>query len=221
MGVDGKIVFQEERVLFKTLFDLKQMGEVITFKVSRDRKIIDVSFEVTPSKPHYNVNKIYPRHPRFVVYAGLVFTVLSNNLLRSWGEKWYRKVSPILKYSHFKSRVDPDIAKKQDQIVLVGRLPLSVNTYVTKQSFAIVSKVNGQEILSFQQFVDNLDQSKEEMTVIEFEGLIDPVVVETKLAQESEKLVKDYYGLTMTRWLKPESDDGAVKEIPEVIYEKK
>ena len=89
VGDDGKIEFYGERVSMQTIIDMKMQGEKITYKVFRNEKTISVTTELSTDVPSYDPGHYYGRYPRFFVYAGLVFNMLSREYLQTWGNKWY------------------------------------------------------------------------------------------------------------------------------------
>ena len=210
IGVDGKVSYSGERVDFRTLFDLKLMGDKVVFQVLRDGQNLKVEVPVKPSLPHHATDHIYAKHPRYFVYAGLVFTVLSRNFLQTWGDRWYRDAPLLLRYLESDAVYLPDFAANRDIIVLAKRLPDGVNAYVPNQLFGVVRAVDGKPILSMEALVSALSTGTGEFASIQFFGNQDPIVLDRAKVLSRNAIINAKYGVVPDRWLNGASDDGAL-----------
>lgn len=210
IGVDGKVSFEGERVDFRTVFDLKLMGDKAKFKLARDGKIQTVEVPIRRSLRHYSSGNIYSRHAKYFVYGGLVFTTLSRSLLRTWGEKWYRDAPLLLRFLDGFATFEPDFADMADIVVLIKRLPDAVNAYATGNTFGVVTAVDSQTIKSFEDLVSALEAGRGEFATIHFFGSEDPLVLSRLAVKERGNLINQKYGVVPDRWLKGPEDDGAM-----------
>ncbi len=201
IGVDGRVDFGGERVDFRVLYDLKQMGDDCRFSVLREGVRRDVIVRVGGSRPHHEPGYTYARHPRYFVYGGLVFTALSRNLLRTWGERWLRDAPMTLRYLESWSQYDPDFADLEQIIVLVKRLPDQVNAYATGQLYQVVRAVDGQKIHNIKDLAMNLENGQGPYAVIDFFGSHDPIVMSRAQALAHKPMIEKRYNVTVDRWL--------------------
>src|SRR5262249_33776837 len=130
VGLDGRIVFQGERIDFEILYDLRQIGDTVDFYVQRGDKKMHVPVKITRSSPAYSRSNIYARYPKYFVFAGLVFTTLSRNLLQTWGKQWYTKAPTPLRFLHRFALYTEPFDRDEDIIVFLSRLPHPVNRYI-------------------------------------------------------------------------------------------
>ena len=213
IGVDGKINFFGERVDFRALFDLKQVGETCAFKLARDGKVLDVEVAVTPSKAHPEAMMIYAKHPKYFAWGGLVFTTLTRSYLRTWGDRWYKDAPLSLRYFDTYADFEPASSAVADLIVLAKRLPDSINAYATSDIYGVVTAVDGKKVASLAALAEALEQGSGEFAVIEFFGSDDPLVLSRQAVKSRNGEVAKKYGIDADRWLFGPEIDGAVSTV--------
>jgi S1-C subfamily serine protease len=210
IGVDGKLSFQGERVDFRTVYDLKQIGEVVRFTVARDGKTREIDVEVSKGAPHHVPDNVYAKHPKYFVYGGLVFTTLSRSYLRTWGSRWYKNAPLLLRYLDIYADYDEQSADMGDIIVFSKRLPDAVNTYASQNMHGVVTAVDGRPVKSIQDLVQYLEGAKEEFIVIDFWGSNEPLVIARDKAASRNLAINETYGVSPDRWLMGAEVDGAI-----------
>lgn len=211
VGVDGKVSFQGERVDFRTLFDLKQIGDTIRFKIARESKVQEVTLTVAKSRPHHESRNVYEKHARFVVHGGLVFTALTRSYLKTWGERWFRDAPLLLRFLNSYSQYEPEFNVMRDVVVLAKRLPDDVNTYVSGNIYGVVSEVNGRKITSLDELPSALGAGSGEFIVVKFFGSDDPLVLDRARINAANAAINERYGVFPDRWLHGPEDDGALR----------
>ena len=210
IGVDGKVSFSGERVDFRTLFDLKQMGDAAKFKLSRGGKISDVVVDVKPAVPHHLPSLVYAKHAKYFVWGGLVFTTLTRSYLKTWGDRWYKEAPLGLRYFDYYSEFDRVTADVNDIVVLAKRLPDGVNAYATSDINGIVTAVDGHRVTSLEDFIARVETGTDEYVVIEFFGSEDPLVLSRHAVTAKNAALNEKYGVKPDRWLFGPDVDGAI-----------
>lgn len=168
IGEDGTFDFRDtERLALPHLVSRKQIGEDITFSVIRDKKPEEVTFKLKPFTPMVP----YPEHyekPTYYIYGGMVFTVLSTDLLKSWGKNWWQKAPVDLNY-FVVGDGRKNIEKSRELVVLLNVLSDDINVGYHGQGNVIITEVNGEKFVSFEEFVKLIDKYKrsEPFTIIE------------------------------------------------------
>jgi len=93
VGNDGTVDFRNrERISFDYILFCKFAGEVVDVALLRNGERVTLQVEARPLS-HLVPIQQYDLLPRFFIYAGLVFTPLSQPYLHEYGEDWYN-VSP-------------------------------------------------------------------------------------------------------------------------------
>jgi S1-C subfamily serine protease len=143
---DGTITYEGNTVGVSTTFDLAQDGDVIPLKIWRDGKMIDVSLPMHVYRADYAQGNQYDVLPPYYIYGGLVFTGLSLDYLKTFGENWGdsagRELIYELAYRHVE---DPDHWRPQP-VVMASILDHPVNANFATRGMTMVDKINGMKI---------------------------------------------------------------------------
>lgn len=214
IGVDGKVTFSGERVDFRTLFDLKQMGDTCSFRVSRDGKTQNVVVEVRAATAHHQPSLVYAKHAKYYVWGGLVFTTLTRSYLKTWGDRWYKDAPLGLRFFDYYSEYDAVTSDLQDVVVLSKRLPDAVNAYATGNVFGVVTEVDKHRVMSLPDLIARLEKGTAEFAEIRFFGSEDPLVLSRAAVTASNAAINAKYGVNPDRWLAGPEQDGAIAVEP-------
>lgn len=206
IAMDGTFEFREnERLALSHLINSKQSGEAMKVKYKREGKveIKDVVLKdfvgLVPFPNHYE-------KPPYYIYGGMIFTVLSTDLLESWGKEWWEK-APIgfLHYLLGSGRMNPE--RKQEKVVLLYVLPDDVSIGYHGHSNDVIEKVNGQEFNSFQEFVSLLEKNKERFIIFETDTALEIILDTQDIQTVTENILKrnhipDQYSADVSEWLR-------------------
>lgn len=204
IGIDGSIIFHDERVSFRVIFDLRQMGDVVEYGVLRKGKMMTVKVTAAPARPHYSQAKVYSVRPRFYVYAGMVFTALSQNYLLNWGREWYFRAPLLLRFIHSNQAFLTRFSEARDIILLIAKLDAPVNSYVEMDDDLVVDMVDSKQITSLDQLKTILENPRNPFQVIDFWQKDTPLIIDAKSAKDQDKTIKQRYRIEPTEWLHDE-----------------
>lgn len=201
IGPDGNVSFHGERTSFYSLFDLKQIGENVRFKLKRDESILTLNLKVQRAQQHPFVGLTYKKHPRYLVIGGLVFTELSQSYMEYWGgEEWMRRIPMFQRFLFSHSDEDEELKKSKSFIVLAKRLPHEINQYADGFQNAIVKDVNSKRIYSFEEFQSELKNLNGKFLRINFFDRDDTLYLPIQGLQESHAEIKESYGVHPDAW---------------------
>ncbi len=209
IGSDGKISYGEERIDLNLIHDLKQIGDSTTYTVLRDLKILKLEMPVRKFTPPYLPVNDYSKMAKFTVFGGHIFTVMTRNLLLSWGQKWYEKAPLSLRYAHYFSSYDPIFAGRNELIVYLGRLAHSSNSQSSGDEFSLVASVNNTPVNSIQQMDQEFDNSGADLVRVDFHFERDPLVISRSAARAADEEILDQYGVSPREAL-DDQPDGSV-----------
>jgi S1-C subfamily serine protease len=134
---DGTVPLRDhERVHFSHLIDGHQVGDVASIDLIRAGKPHAVSL---PLRRYVAMvaPPTYPTRPGYFIFAGLVFIVLSSELLGDW--EWAEKHH---RFGYFKHEMFPTEARRE--IVLIGQvLAHEINLGYHQVVGAMVERING------------------------------------------------------------------------------
>jgi hypothetical protein len=155
---DGSIHTKLGRVSFMLALHKKQIGEVVTFKVLRNKEVIDLDFPMRVS--HAVVEQEFNSRPRYFIFAGLVFTPLTFNYLKSLEFK----NNEIHKYL-----LSLRVGNAHEKVVWMPTIfPHDINQGLKSNGY-IVSRINGEEVNSFAELRNLIEHCEDEFIVIDFE----------------------------------------------------
>jgi len=208
IGEDGTFEFRgSERLGMPYLITKGQIGDKSNFKIIRDGKKENVSLDLksftllVPDPDHF-------KKPPYYIYGGLVFTVLSSDLLRAWGKGWWEKAPLDLIY-HSLGAGKLNREERHELVVLLSVLPDDINVGYHGYGNEIVSMVNGQTFSSFKEFVQLLDKIKNESeyTIIVTQANAQLLIDNSDLDQINEKIINrnnipSQYSDDVAGWLK-------------------
>lgn len=187
---NGTIESQFGRVSFSLLLTTKQIGDSVNFKVLRDKKIINVKYTLKNTKPLIPIE--FEEEPRYFIFGGLTFTPLTKNYLASIG----RKSDEIQMLFYNQDKTD-----ELDEIVVWTQaiFPHKINRGYYSGA-ETVEKVNGIKVKNFKHFVELINNSENEYTIIDCLEK-KRVILNTKEAKNSFDEIKKRYYLTTDRRL--------------------
>jgi hypothetical protein len=145
---------------------MQKIGETAVLKIQREDK---VSIVKVPLKPISDLVKIanYSEKPSFYIYGGLIFTVLSSDLINLLGDK---DTLPPLSFIYYNAGLGSlNEKRKKEIIVLLKVLPDEINIGYHDRGYEIITEVNGKEFDSFKQFVKLIEETQGENIVFEDE----------------------------------------------------
>ncbi len=191
IGEDGTFPFRgDERLSLTHLITKEHIGVDITLKIMRERKIKDLKIYLDPFVMMVPHSKYYEKPPYFI-FGGIAFTVLSTDLMHTWGRRWWEKASPDL--THYvigTGRMNRE--KQKEIIVLLSVLPDDINIGYHGAGNDIVKKVNGEDVKSFKDFVLRVNEMKnnESYTIIETQDKQPIILNNSNIESINEEILK-------------------------------
>nr|CAX68967.1 periplasmic serine endoprotease of the DegP/Htr family [uncultured bacterium] len=154
---------QNDRLSFVYLVQSKQVGQNMELKVLRDKAIIKLSVKLAPGvalvRPPY-----YYEKPPYYIYGGLVFTVLSSDLISEWQQFTEAPLS-FQYYYYGTGRLNAK--RKKEIVVLLQVLPDEINVGYQEYGNVIIDQVNGKGFDSFKEFVNLVQGHTGQYTVFD------------------------------------------------------
>jgi S1-C subfamily serine protease len=155
-----------ERLDMVHLINMQKIGETAVLKIRREDKI---SIVKVPLKPITDLVKIanYFEKPTFYIYGGLIFTVLSTDLINLLGSN---DNLPPLSFIYYNIGLGSlNEKRKKEIVVLLKVLPDEINIGYHDRGYEIIAKVNDREFDSFKQFVKIIADTQGDSIVFENE----------------------------------------------------
>ena len=140
---DGTITYDGNTVGVSAAVDLAQSGDTIPLKVWRDGQMIDVKLPVKVYSDDDAQGNQYDVAPHYYIYGGLVFTPLSLDYLKTFGQDWSDAAGRDLIYEMVYRHTEDPKHWRPEPVILASILDHSVNANITTRGQAMVDKING------------------------------------------------------------------------------
>lgn len=176
---NGTVEFRKkQRTHFSYFIQSIQIGEKLDMEIIRNGKIKDLSIKL--DKP-IQYNQLIPtRHdsvPSYYIYGGLVFSPLTLNYLREWGNKWYQTAPHNLitrLNSNYKTKPDEQV------VVLIRVLASEINQGYHDYENWEINKVNGKEINNLGDLIKIVEDPRDTSRFVTFENIDGKEIVLSK-----------------------------------------
>lgn len=168
VGSDGSIVYEGNRMALAMAVQEVQHSQSLPLKVWRDGKEQTVAVPVEVSATDKVLGNQYDLPPRYFVYAGLVFTPLSLDYLKTFGRGWSDTAGAELTYELFYRRHESPKTLRLEPIVLSTVLADGINANFRVRGRALVDKINGIRIERLEDVIRAFESPSNGQHVVEF-----------------------------------------------------
>jgi S1-C subfamily serine protease len=140
---DGTITLDGNTVGVSAAVDMAQSGDTIPLKIWRDGEMIDVKLPVKAYTQDNGQGNQYDVQPPYYIYGGLVFTTLSLDYLKTFGQDWSDSAGRELIYELIYRHLEDPKHWRPQPVVLASILDNPVNANFSTRSQAMIDKING------------------------------------------------------------------------------
>jgi S1-C subfamily serine protease len=168
IGSDGSIMFEGNRVFGSVAFQGAQHGESLPLRVWRDGKELELSLPLSVYAGDRPLGNQYDVLPRYYVQAGLVFTPLSLDFMKTLGRDMRDLPNAEILYELYYRRAESPKTARPEPIVLASTLAHPVNANLKVAGHALVDRINGVRIENLEDVVRTFETATNSHHVIEF-----------------------------------------------------
>jgi hypothetical protein len=198
---DGTILYQGNRLSSALAFQFAQEGDSVPLKIWRDGKAMDVSLPLHVYRGDHALGYQYDGLPRYYVHAGLVFTPLSVDYLRTLGQDAGDSASSELIYELRYHPYENPATARPEPIVLASVLADAVNANVGARGHALVDQINGIRINKLEDVIRAFETSTNVQDEITFEPNQSLECLDREEAAKANDKILKTYGLPKDRRL--------------------
>jgi len=190
---DGTIEFRpRQRTSVSYYIQNRQVGESIPVTIWRDGREQDMTIAL--NRPLWEDWLIpmdqYDVLPSYYIYGGAVFVPLTKNLLKRWGNNWYR-TAPLelvaLLSNNIQERDDHEV------VMILKFLPADVNQGYHQIANWIVEEVDGERVYNMRELIARLEAGDEDGFVELKSDSGNVVVLDRRLAAASHQHILNVY----------------------------
>ncbi len=200
IGEDGNIMLGGNSVNFAELIERKQWGDSVQFRIWRDGKVARITVPLKNPQDPFTYRNIYDQRPRYVLFAGLVFSPLNREVLRTVGGVSSRNAHQLFYYSQY-AKTDNLYEDRDEFIVLTRRMPHPVNTYAERFVNGIVQEINGETIRGLADLKRAFGKPRNGYHVVQFAGMEDTLVLDAGAARAATPEIHSAYGVSAPDFL--------------------
>jgi len=165
---DGTITYEGNTVGVSAAVDLAQDGDKVPLKLWRDGKEVDIDLPVHVYKDDDKQGNQYDVLPPYYIYGGLVFTPLSLDYLKTFGQNWSDSAGRDLIYELVYRHLEKPKEWRPQPVVLTTILNAPVNANFSTRGQVMVDKINGHRIESLADVPKAFADAKGGDSIIEF-----------------------------------------------------
>lgn len=194
---DGTVEFRpHERTRYTYFVEQRQLGESVQLDVLRRGVLLQVEIPLTRIQQEFELvpSEQYDRMPRYFVYSGIVFSPLTKNLLKSWGDEWQNNAPTALLHA----RYNPPTSSQREVVVALQVLPAALNIGYHNIMSWIVAEVNGEPVKDFDTFYQRVVTSTTPYIALRnAQGA--QIILDRKAAEESHARILQMYHIHADR----------------------
>ena len=168
VGSDGTILFGGNRVFGSVAFHAAQHGEALSLGIWRQGEALEVSLPMRVYEGDRLLGNQYDVLPRYYVHAGLVFTPLSQDFMKTFGRDWRDLANTELVYELYYRRAESPETARPEPVVLASTLAHPANANLRFAARALVDRINGVRIERLEDVVRAIETTTGSHHVIEF-----------------------------------------------------
>ncbi len=192
---DGTVRFRGgARIEYTHEIAMRQVGERLPVVVWRAGKRVSLEVTLTTYKPLVPESTDL-RHPRYFLYAGLVFVPLTHGLLQSWGGNWRAHAPPEL-VALYEGGIRT--SARREVVLLQKVLADEVNRGYGDWEVVPIAKLNGRGVRDLNDLARRVERSTEPFVRFEtIEG--GQIVIDRARALDRQATILRRYGVPQDR----------------------
>jgi S1-C subfamily serine protease len=175
---------------FKHAIDLKQIGDEVPLRFSRQGEMHEVTLTAQRRQRSYSLvrGEQFDELPEYFIYGGILFVPLNMNLIKRWGPDWTR-TAPV---NLLNARSQWSSPQRQEVVVALQVLAADVNLGYHDLRNWIVDSINGVPVRDFYQLTRQLRDNQDEFVVFRGESGYQ-IVVDHQQAVATESAILGQY----------------------------
>jgi S1-C subfamily serine protease len=146
VGSDANVTLEGNRVFAAAAFHSTQHGESLPLKIWRNRETVELSLPLSVYADDRILGNQFDTLPRYYIHAGLVFTPLSHEYMKTLGRDFRADGYAELIYELYYRRVETPESARPEPIVLASTLAHPANANLRYTSRAVIDRINGLRI---------------------------------------------------------------------------
>ncbi len=192
---EGSVRIRGVPLEYIELLERKQVGQPVVFDVWRDGAPLAVTVPLRPASDAFLFRRNYGVRPRYAIVGGLVFAPLTRELLTVLIPQVGKPETHHLLHTWLYGRQDERFREQDEPVILLRRLPHSINAYAEPFLYEEVAAVNGRPVRRLGDLVAALAEPAGGFHVFRFRDRKDDLVLDAAEATATEAALLAAYGV--------------------------
>ncbi|MBK8394635.1 MAG: trypsin-like peptidase domain-containing protein [Leptospiraceae bacterium] len=194
IGRNGTIVLDKDaRIDFVEIVDNKHSGDIISFRVFRDKQLITVNFPAKRMDEFTYMRHKYDEPFDYFTIGGLVFQSISRDLLQEWSKNNETQGGSQFLYRFFYF-IDDDLCRDvESDIVLYRKLAHPINTNSDYFLNMVIESVNDVKIQNLKQFKELVMKKDFKFLKLKFRDIDVPLILKKEDIEKADKEIQSIY----------------------------
>lgn len=198
---DATILYEGNRVSASAAFHEAQHGDSIGIKILREGKPIEIELPIYFNETDHLTANQYDVPPRYYIHAGLVFTPLSLDYMRTFGNDWADAASADILYELYYRHQEKPETVRPEPVVLATTLAHPVNANLSVKARVMVDSVNGKKINRLEDLISAIESNEDDFHVIQFVAQKTIECVDRIKSETAQNEILATYGIASDRRL--------------------
>jgi hypothetical protein len=186
---DGSVELEGDRVEMPEVVERKFKGEKVKLDLLRDKQPVSATVDLDTVWPYLIQSHTYDVRPRYVLYGGLLFQPLNEELVEA-----YQPTDLRLRHYFEYFVIEQIYLEHPEVIVLTNILPDPINSYLSPYRASIVDEINGKKIRTLKELAAALAEPSDRF-VIKMIGDGPPLVLDPKQVDAARERIKTRYNV--------------------------
>jgi S1-C subfamily serine protease len=196
---DGTVRLGDARVTFEHVFDDLQVGDRVRLALWRGGRELGVEATARRIARYDRRRHRYGVAPRYLVYAGLVFMPLDNQLMKTFGRSWVHTASADLVWHQLFREAERPQEAEREVVVMTRVLRHAANAQMSLTGPLAVDRVNGRAVRSLADVAEAFASRRERFHLIEFEGRAGIEALDRETAEAAHEEILAQYAIPHDR----------------------
>lgn len=199
---DGTVNLNGNNVDYPELLERKQWGESVRCSVWRNRTEQEITIPLTNPRDPFAFRNEYDERPEYYICGGLVFSPLTQQYLQRVVRRVDNSNEQQLIYCRQYAKLDNLCEGRRQFVVLIKRLPHTVNMYAGNFINGIVAEVNGRRVGCMSDIKTAVESRKSGFHVLRFEGMDETLVLDAEAVLRANGEIWKTYGIAEPEHIK-------------------
>ncbi len=196
---DATVDWNGMRLAISVVVDQFQKGEALPLGIIRNGEKMAVEATLNHFNPLPSKGNLYDRKPNYYVYAGLVFTPLNGETVKTYSNSWFTDAPQELVHEMYYRHIEEHDYLDAPQVMIIRRLDHEVNVEEALYTYRLIDSINGKKVRSLAEVVEAIETNSADQHVIRFQHGNRVMMLDRKQADAAHADILEKYAIPKDR----------------------